>query len=599
MFSFHFLKCNLLICIVFGILLLLKRCLNGKITARSQYHIWYIFTAALILPFIPYRLPMPWQLFSRIHGLFSGRTDGTLSTAFAAASDSDTGLNLGLSDFSAALDHPWTDKWSSILAVIWTTGCIVTAFYFLYNILRIYRLRTRAYLITAENEPELYSQYLSCMTELHIRRQVPLYASCSLSSPVSYGLFRPKIIIPQDMDILLPAQDIRFIFLHELQHYRHRDAALNNLSCLLQIIYWFNPIVWYGFHLLQKDREIACDHSVIHAAGREQSASYGYTLIHYAQQMRQNTFLSPLSHLGGERALILLRIREIAEYKTDSAAKKIRSTAILLLAACLVYAASPLLTAYASQDASFRLTSDLEQKADTLELSSYFQGITGSFVLYDMSLDRYQIYNRELSTERISPDSTFKIYSGLFALEENVITPGYSVQEWDGSPCPFETWNQDQTLASAMSNSVNWYFQNLDAQIGFQALSSYYTRIGYGNCDLSAGIDSYWSEASLKISPIEQVMLLSDLLQNKWDFHSRNIQAVKDAMFISDTSFGRLYGKTGSGIADGQNINGWFVGFLERDGHVYCFAANLQDSDLATGASAAEMTLKILEDYEF
>ena len=34
------------------------------------------------------------------------------------------------------------------------------------------------------------------------------------------------------MDVLLAEEDIRFIFLHELQHFKHKDAALNDLACI-------------------------------------------------------------------------------------------------------------------------------------------------------------------------------------------------------------------------------------------------------------------------------------------------------------------------------------------------------------------------------
>ena len=68
-----------------------------------------------------------------------------------------------------------------------------------------------------------------------------------------------------------------------------------------------------------------------------------------------------------------------------------------------------------------------------MDLSSYFKGTDGTFVLYDTVSDQYQIYNQELSTKRISPDSTFKIYSGLFALEEDIIHYDASGQKWDGT----------------------------------------------------------------------------------------------------------------------------------------------------------------------
>lgn len=592
-FPIRFLLCNVVLAVLLGIILLFKRISRKYIPAGSQYHIWYIFMLALLLPFLPHSQFRPDRLIMRIQRLLETNSlSGGTASSFGAAG---TGAvsSLGVSDLAVSADSTVVSSLTVSLTLIWTAGCIVTTLYFLCSIYKIYRIKKYAYLITAENEPELYREYASCMKELNINRMIPLYASCSISSPVSYGLTRPKIMIPQDMDIVLPAQDLRYIFLHELQHYKHKDAVLNYAGCIFQIIYWFNPFIWYGFHIMRKDREIACDHSVLRTVGKEHAASYGYTLIRYAEKLRQNVFLSPLSRLGGEKKVILQRIREIADYKFESPARKFTGICVLLLSAMLVYAASPFLTANASTDSTYHLSG---KNTETIDLSSYFKGKQGSFVLYDMADDHYLIYNEDLSTQRVSPDSTFKIYSGLFALEEGVITPDSTIRTWDGTTYSFDSWNQDQTLASAMQNSTNWYFQELDRQTGYAALRGYYTEIGYGNCDLSGGISDYWAESTLKISPVEQVVLLSDLLHNKWGFDPGNIQAVKDSLFISDTAMGKLYGKTGTGSENGRNMNGWFVGFLETGENVYCFAVNMQDSEDASGSTASEIAVNILHD---
>ena len=592
-FSIHFLICNIIVGILLGIILFFKKILKKHVTADVQYYIWYIFAAALILPFVPYTPFEPGRLLSKIRDLFTPAA--SLSTGIPAGQSVDmtAPAQLGLSDLAASFSGTSFRTLGVILTVIWAAGCFVTAGFFLYQIFKIRRIRKAAYLITAENEPELYSCCLSCMQELKIGQQVSLYASCALTSPVSYGLFRPKVIIPQDMDIVLGADDVRFIFLHELQHLKHRDAALNYISCVLQIIYWFNPLVWYGFRIMQKDREIACDHSVIRTVGREHAVSYGHTLIRYAEKLHRNAFLSPLSSLGGEKSVIVQRVKEIADYKAETPARRFKSFCTLSLAVILVYTASPFLTAYAAENSPYELSG---RNVEEIDLSSYFHGNDGAFVLYDMTEDSYLIYNEELSTKRVSPDSTYKIYSALFALEEGIITPGSSERAWDGTDYPFDSWNQDQSLETAMQNSVNWYFQNLDAQTGYAALSSYYNRISYGNCDLTAGVGSYWAESSLKISPAEQTDLLAGLLQNKWGFSVENIHAVKNAMFIGDTPVGKLYGKTGTGSDGSQNINGWFVGFLEDNGHIYCFAANLQNGPDASGNAASEIAIDILND---
>ena len=591
MFALHFLLCNLVITILLGLILSVKKIFKKHLTISSQYHLWYIFVCAAIIPFIPLKSIPPASLLQRIQYLFYPEAASTLGSSVKPLDNAALPAQLGISDFAASYDSSALSQLNSIFISIWIIGCLITTLYFAYHIIKIYSIRKSAYLISEENEPDLYRQYSECLNELRIRRKVSLYASCNISSPVSYGLLHPRVIIPQDMDILLSDEDVRFIFLHELLHYRHKDAALNYITCILQVIYWFNPFIWYGFRVLQKDREIACDNSVIHIVGKSQSTNYGYTLIRYAQRMPHNAFLSPLSRLGGEKKVMIQRIKEIASYKSNTPKQRRKSAVLLLLICTMVYCLSPLLTVYASQDASYNFQS---QNVEAMDLSSYLKGTDGTFVLYDTVSDQYQIYNQELSTKRISPDSTFKIYSGLFALEEDIIHYDASGQKWDGTTYSFDTWNKDQTLATAMQNSVNWYFQNLDIQLGYQKLYSYYKKISYGNCDLTAGINYYWAESSLKISPVEQVMLLSNLLENKWAFEEENVQAIKNSLFISDTAIGRLYGKTGTGVVNGQSSNGWFIGFLERGERVYCFATNLQNADNATGSNASEITVEIL-----
>jgi beta-lactamase class D len=59
-----------------------------------------------------------------------------------------------------------------------------------------------------------------------------------------------------------------------------------------------------------------------------------------------------------------------------------------------------------------------------------------------------------------------------------------------------------------------------------------------------------------------------------------------------------LSGKTGTGWANGQlngvPINGWFVGYVEKNGDAYFFATNIEASDNASGTKAKEITLNIL-----
>ena len=207
-------------------------------------------------------------------------------------------------------------------------------------------------------------------------------------------------------------------------------------------------------------------------------------------------------------------------------------------------------------------------------------------MLYDSAADVYTIYNEKLSGERVSPDSTYKIFSALAALESGTISPTDSYMAWDGEENFFDEWNRDQDLETAMKNSVNWYFDRLNEE-DMESLKAVFSAFDYGNEKTNG--ENFWMEGSLKISPKEQVDALKELYFNEHGFDSENIEAVKDAIRLSDG----FYGKTGSGMVNGRNVNGWFVGFAEGEGNVWFFALNIRD---AAGADAANAAMDILKD---
>ena len=95
---------------------------------------------------------------------------------------------------------------------------------------------------------------------------------------------------------------------------------------------------------------------------------------------------------------------------------------------------------------------------------------------------------------------------------------------------------------------------------------------------------------------MEQVELLMKLQHNSLGFSSENTNAVKDTIFLSSTSDGKFYRKTGTGRIDGQDVNGWFIGYIETADNTYFFATNIGADSDATGGNATEITMSILSD---
>lgn len=586
-FMLRFLISNLGIALAFAVLLLIRHVLAHLLTSRTQYNLWYLFLALLSVPFLPFRTADAFQLFKRVSCLWTPD-----STAYVSQSSAVSFPVPGkIYDFAVSVS-PLGSFWIlRITSAVWIAGMAVMAAHALFSLYSIHRMQSQALPL---NDKKLLRLYQSCLQELGISRDIPIFTTASVSSPIITGLFRPCIFLPLSTVSSYKPEGMRYMLLHELQHYRHKDAIGNTLAQLAQIVYWFNPVIWNALHRMRGDRELACDSAVQDMLSPEEYTAYGHTLLTLAAKNNRRTMAFG-SGISQNMASMKQRILQIADYHRPSRAGKRKSAIIFLATALLLGSLTPALSTYAGNDLPYRFSVPSD-KVTEIDLSTYIQSNAGCFVLYDLQKDTWIIHDQEQATRRVSPDSTFKIYDALFALEENIITPQNSGLSWDHQIYPFAQWNQDQDLTSAMQASVNWYFHELNAQMGDSVLRNYIQEIGYGNQDLSAGLSSFWLESSLKISAIEQVKLLLRLYQNDFDFSAENMQAVRDALCLYSSPDAALYGKTGTGRVNGKDVNGWFVGWVGSGKDVYFFAVNLQDEQGATGSKAYEVAINVLEE---
>ncbi len=566
----------------FGIILLIKERFKKHLTWKAQYRIWYYLLLVLIFPFLPSSIIHAGLRFISLSGGCVPPVRGMTPTF-----SNDTGISSAIQDFSISVSRSRIFHLPAFLPYIWGLGIGIVSILNLISDIKIRRIRQASLPLQNRQIRELYA---SCLSEMNIKKKFPLYSSAYLSSPVAAGLVKPVIILPIHMLSEFTEKEIRFILLHELTHIKHRDLFLNRFLALMQALYWYHPVVWIGLREMRKDQEVGCDLSVLSMLEENSYLDYGKTLIRFAENIGRR--LSFVTQIAGSEKEIRRRIRCIASYRKESRWKQLKSMFLLTVTSLVLLAFIPVMSVNASSSSFYPF---YPEHMKQLDLDSCFYGYEGSFILYEVNSHQYFIYNQKAGTTRISPDSTYKIYSALCALEQGVITPGSSYMKWDGSAFPFEAWNQDQNLNTAMSRSVNWYFKALDEKSGISALKSYTRQLEYGNQDLSGGIGSYWLESSLKISPVEQVELLTRLCQGTLPFQPDHMKAVKDSLYISDSQGVSLYGKTGTGNINGKDINGWFIGFAQSQDETYVFSTNIQSDKSANGRTAAAITLDILK----
>nr|WP_249365679.1 class D beta-lactamase [Cytobacillus citreus] len=229
------------------------------------------------------------------------------------------------------------------------------------------------------------------------------------------------------------------------------------------------------------------------------------------------------------------------------------------------------------------------QKTMKLENEGLFNGKEGTMVLKNLKNDSLYVYNSERSTKRFTPESTFKVPNSLIGLETSALRDEYEVKRWDGVVREFESWNRDHSLASAMGESAIWFYQDMARDIGEMKMLEYMNQMGYGNGDISGGIDRFWLDSTLKISAVEQVDFLEDLVEEELPFKEKNQKVVKRMMIQDEQDNYTLHGKTGTRLSD-MGL-GWYIGYIETDKETWVFAVNLNGS----GTEAKNITIEVLK----
>lgn len=592
-FMIRFLICNIFISIIIGILLLVKQVLGNSLTNRMQYNLWYLLLGLLTVPF----LPVPPIRFLQIFTWFGSLNSTSISPIETivnktAAQSQSYGANW-MNDFSISVSRKTPAAIGLLLCALWGIGIFVMIVLMIQSELCLKNMKNSALPLQNQAVRRLYHE---CLEKMHITKPVPVYSTAFLKSPVIVGAFKPCIYLPIHLISDYNADDIKYMLMHELGHYKYKDAIANYFMNIIGILYWFNPFVWYSLKEMRNDREVACDTSVLKLLDQDAYEEYGNTLLNFAEKVSLTSFPFTTG-ISGSMKQMQRRVINIANYRPASFRKKLHSTLAYIVIALFLSGTAPLLSIQAAENNRFCFN-ETDRNITYIDLSDVFDGYDGSFVLYDAAKDSWLIYNREYAITRIPPASTFKIYSALFGLESGIITPEQSLIPWNGQNYRYDLWNADQTLESAMQNSVTWYFQALDQRTSLSSIKKYVQETGYGNRRIEGDISSYWINSSLKISPVEQVEMLKKLYDNQFGFSPENIKAVKDSIRLYSTDKGTLSGKTGTEEVNGENTSGWFIGYLEKDNHTYFFASNIQSEKLASGPLATELTFSILSDLK-
>jgi beta-lactamase class D len=214
-------------------------------------------------------------------------------------------------------------------------------------------------------------------------------------------------------------------------------------------------------------------------------------------------------------------------------------------------------------------------------------GFSGTVLLYDLRKDRYSAVGSDDADRGRIPASTFKILNALAALDARVVADHTTIIKWDGVTRERTELNRDRDLATAFRLSAVPHFQLLARTIGIERMQHYVDASGYGNRNLSGGIDQFWLSGGLRVSPRDQIRFLVRLYRSELPFSEHAMMTVRQIMEIDRTSSMVLRAKTGWAVLEnGQNV-GWWVGWVERGPDVHFFASVIESPKGASSFGAA------------
>lgn len=212
--------------------------------------------------------------------------------------------------------HPLADTpgWFVWALAFWVPGAVVLA-----GLVWLDHLRLRQAL--AATTPVLDSEVLGLLRQsravMRVWQQVAVVETSEISSPAISGCLRPRLLLPVGLLERLRLDEIRFLFLHELAHVKRADLALNWVLALIQVLHWFNPLVWIAVRRLLAVREEVCDDLVLRKSFPGASREYGLTLLRLLEECAPRRIVPALAGVLDDLRSLRRRMRCIRNFVGD------------------------------------------------------------------------------------------------------------------------------------------------------------------------------------------------------------------------------------------------------------------------------------------
>ena len=339
--------------IMIGMIIIVRALGLGRLPKRTFTALW---SAAIL------RLLLPFSISVNLGALTKCSTPAkAFMDSMMAQPDLINGTSAvkgGMAE-TALADMPSASKiLYNIIPIVWFVGLMLGVLYFSIAFVHAYRR-------FALSRP-VHNAFIENWRRGH-STHVKIQQNSYIAAPLTYGFFRPTILLPSNMD-WKDERTLDLVLTHELIHIRHLDGVKKLFLTFAVCLHWFNPMVWVMYILANRDIELACDEAVIGIMGRNLRGDYARALI--KMEERHSGFISLCNNFS--KNVIEERITSIMKIKKYSIAS-------LLLAILLV----------TGMTSAFALTYsfDAQETSDPNEIASNMHELFQDYAKYGLSVD--------------------------------------------------------------------------------------------------------------------------------------------------------------------------------------------------------------------
>jgi beta-lactamase regulating signal transducer with metallopeptidase domain len=292
-------------------LLLAELLLRKKVRAVFRYWLWMLVLIKLVLPTT---LSSPVSIGSwfgdKLASIKVSDTSAVekladspqMTSAETSTARNKSSADAGLTPVARAATLPVVSPapliWQGIVFLIWAAVVVTMGLLLLQRVIFVTGLVAQA-----QDPTQLMNDvFRFCCGQMGTKGKVGLKISANTASPAVCGLFRPVILVPQNLAPTLGSSHLRPVLLHELAHIRRGDLWINLVQTILQIFYFYNPLLWLANSIIRRIREQAVDETVQVTMGAN-APQYPQTLVDVAK-------------LAFNRPVLSLRLIGVVESKS-------------------------------------------------------------------------------------------------------------------------------------------------------------------------------------------------------------------------------------------------------------------------------------------